>query len=162
MNKLDRVALLVRTLTERVTVLEAILAARSAKRKTGATMGTSKRGYVNIPQAESDKRWNLWATYHHLKILETCGRVYNRRRGDFLPTSKAWFAEHVKDEAGLRFNLRDLERWFSPRNTFPVGSRQDLRIRGAIQREIDRLRAAGYFIGMARSEIDRFHTATVM
>jgi hypothetical protein len=99
----------------------------------------------------------MWATYHHLKVLETCGRIYNRARGDFLPTSKAWFAANVRDAAGQKFNLRELERWFSPRNTFPVGGRQDLRIRGAIQREIDRPRGAGYWIGMPQQEIDRLH-----
>jgi hypothetical protein len=137
-------------------------AAHPGQQKAGGTVRTCKRGYVNIPQAESDKRWNLWATYYHLKVLETCGRIYNRHRGDFLPTSRAWFAANVRDEAGLRFNLRELERWFCPRNTFPVGSRQDLRIRGAIQREIDRLRAAGYYVGMPQVELDRLHIANVM
>jgi hypothetical protein len=150
-----------RVLAGRVDALEAALAARPAKPTTSGTVRTPKRGYVNIPQAESDKHWNLWATYHYLKILETSGKIYNRRRGDFLPTSRAWFAANVRDDAGHRFSLRELERWFSPRNTFAVGSRQDVRIRRTIQREIDRLRSAGYYVGMPQQEIDRLHS-TVM
>jgi hypothetical protein len=145
----------VRKLRARVATLEAAQAVRP-KRRTAP-----RRGYVDIPQAASDARWNVWTGYSHLKFLETCGAVYNRQRGDLLPTSKAWFAANVRDEAGNRFNLRELERWFSRRNTFPANSRQDLRIRRAIERETDRLRAAGYFIGMPLLDAQRLHT-TVM
>jgi hypothetical protein len=141
-----------------VAALEALIV--PSKRKVGTS--APRRGYENILQAESDKRWNLWITYFHLKTLEACGRVYNRARGDFLPTSRAWFAANVKDDAGQRFCPRELQRWFSPRSTFPVGSRQDLRIRGAVQREINRLRSLGYYLGMSEQEIDRLHAATVM
>jgi hypothetical protein len=64
----------------------------------------------------------------------------------------------VRDEAGNRFNLRELQRWFSRRTTFPVSSRQDVRIRRAIQHETDRLRAAGYYIGMPLPDAERLHT----
>jgi hypothetical protein len=112
---------------------------------------------VTIRQAQVDARWNLWIEYQHLKTLEVCDTIYSRARGDHLPTSKAAFVEHVLDENGHRFSLREFERWFSRYSTFPVGSRQDVRIYRAIQREIDRLRAAGYFIGMRQEQLDRLH-----
>ena len=158
MTPLALLRLQVRSLQARVDALER---ARPARPKKTSVPG-AKRGYVNIPQAESDKRWNQWATYHGLRILEVFGTVYNRRRGDLLPTSRAWFAANARDEEGKRFSLRELERWFSARNTFPVGSRQDLRFRGAIQREIDRLHRAGYYIGMPQPEIERLHATAVM
>jgi hypothetical protein len=72
----------IRKLRARVAALEAAQAVRP-KRGTAP-----RRGYVDIPQAASDARWNLWVTYYHLKVLEVCGAVYNRQRGELLPTSK--------------------------------------------------------------------------
>jgi hypothetical protein len=147
----------------RMQALEARVAALEARcRVKRKAASAPRRGYVDIQQAECDRRWNLWMTYAHLRFLETCGRIYSRQRGDLLPTSKAWFAANVRDDAGLHFNLRELERWFSKRNTFAVGSRQDVRIRRAMEREIDRLRAAGYYIGMPLPEAERLHTGPVM
>lgn len=162
MNRLDRLSLEMRTLRAEVRALKPRLAALEAAHAAAhpvkqPIVSTCKRGYVDIPQAESDKRWNLWISYYHLKLVEASGRIYNRRRGDFLPTSRAWFAAHVRDEAGNMFSLRELERWFSPHNTFPVGSRQDLRVQRTIQREIDRLRAAGYYVGMPQAELAQVH-----
>jgi hypothetical protein len=89
----------------------AVLERRAAKRSACA----AKRGYADVPQAECDRRWNLRVEYENTKFLETCNRIYSRRRGDHLPTSLTYFAEHVRDE---RFNLRELQRFFSRRNTF--------------------------------------------
>lgn len=140
-------------LEARVARLEAILFRRKATRN-------GRRGYVDIPQAKSDQRWNLWIEYQHLKTLEVCNRIFSRRKGDHLPTSLAFFAETVRDADGCRFNLRELQRWFSRRNTFAHASRQDARIRRAIQSEIDRMCRSGYHIGMSQVEIERIH-ATV-
>jgi hypothetical protein len=158
MTKLDQLQSEVRRLEARLSHLEAAEAARAALRKE-STGGASHRGYADIKQSEADRRWNLWTTYHALKILETCGTVYNRRRGDALPTSRAWFAANVCDAAGCRFSLRELERWFARRNTHPVGSRQDLRIRRSIEREIGRMRGLGYYFGMPEAEASRLHAA---
>jgi hypothetical protein len=146
-----------------MTRLEARVAALEARvalleRRTTKTPALASKRYVTITQAQVDARWNLWIEYTHLKTLEVCGAIYSRRRGDEVPTGRAWFCVHVVDDEGHRFSQREFERWFSRFNTFPLGSRQDLRVRGAIRREIERLHAAGYFIGMPQQEIDRLHS----
>jgi hypothetical protein len=155
----DQLRAELREVKARLAALEAAQAARPSRRKASAP----RRGYVDIPQAASDARWNSWVEYQHLRFVETCGTIYSKARGDHVPTSLAWFCEHVRDEQGLRFNLREAQRWLSRRSTFPVGSRQDVRIRRAIERETDRMRAAGYYIGMPLPDAERLHTAgTVM
>jgi hypothetical protein len=137
--------------------LRALQARVAALERRHAARKGSKRGYTDIPQSECDRRWNLWVEYQELQVLATCRTIYSRRRGDLLPTSRAWFCAHVLDEEGHRFSPREFERWFSRHATFAVGSRQDVRIRRIIEREIDRLRAAGFHVGMLPQEIDRLH-----
>jgi hypothetical protein len=158
-NKFDQLQLQVGGLVKRIAALEAALAADPAKRRTAWKVCTPKRGYTDVPQSECDQRWNLRVEYEHLKFLETCNRIYSRRRGDHLPTSLAYFAEFIRDEVGCKFNLRELQRFFARKNTFAPNSRQCVRITAAYRREIDRLHAAGYYIGMPLLEAERLHTA---
>jgi hypothetical protein len=91
--------------------------------------------YVTIPQAESDKHWNLWVEYQRLKIIEVSGRRYNRRRGESPPTGMEYFAKHQG------FSYREFQRWFQVRDTHRIGSPQDAKFRECIQKEIDRMSA---------------------
>lgn len=138
-------------LERRVAALEAVLFRRKAP------SGAKKRGYTDITVAELDRRWNLRVEYEELKFLETCNRVYSRRRGDHVPTSLAYFAESVRDDQG-KFSLRELQRYFCLTSTHAKGSHQENRITRAYRAEISRLLAVGYHIGMSQVEIERIHT----
>jgi hypothetical protein len=148
-TELQQLRLQVRALVARVTALEAVQATVNGhpKQNTGSAAQVPRPRYVTIPQARSDERHNLWSEYFFLKKAEVTGRIYDRRRGQHPPTSKTWFAEHIRVNGGERLSTREFQRWFQTNNTFPEDSTQDRRIRSAVENEIARLRAAGHRIG---------------
>jgi len=150
-TRVDQLRLEVRSLRAEVrelrAALEAVHAAGNGRRDQGSptTLKASRPRYTSIPQARSDARHNLWSEYFFLKQAEVTGKVYDRKRGAHPPTSKTYFAEHVRID-GRRLSTREFQRWFQRVNTHREGSTQDVRIRAAIESEIARLRTAGYRI----------------
>ena len=107
----------------------------------------SKPRYATIPQAKSNARHNLWMNYLFFKRQEVRRQqgqhLPNRRRGEHSPVSRQVFA----DTMGL--SLREFDRWFQLTNTHAVDSPQDVKIRAAMETEIDRLRSAAMTAAIA-------------
>jgi hypothetical protein len=123
-------------LQARVVALECGAPVRALPAKA-LTPKVSKPRYVTIPQAKSNARHNLWMNYLFFRGREVRGSAHrpNRRRGEHSPASRQVFAHTM----GL--SLREFDRWFQLTNTHAVDSPQDIKIRGRMDAEIERLRS---------------------
>jgi hypothetical protein len=123
----------------RLAVLEADRRPPAARPRT-----TRKNShYVDIGAEEHLVRVRLWSHWQLLRRAQAGGKTFNRRRGMSGPWTVEAFCADVRDAEGLRFNSREIWRWLSDANTHAPGSRQDVRITGAINAAIADLTASG-------------------
>jgi hypothetical protein len=99
--------------------------------------------YVDISGEEHLGRVRLFSQWQLLRRAQLAGKKFNRKRGEHSSWSVEAFCADVRDADGLRFSLREAQRWLSDRATHRPGGPWDLRITAAINAAIAAMIADG-------------------